>query len=53
MKDIQAQLGHSSIRITMDIYTHINEDEKRRVGNWLESGVDELLNNEKAAHKTV
>ena len=43
LKDIQAQLGHSSIHITMDIYTHIDEDEKQEVSNWLESGINEIL----------
>ena len=37
LKDIQAQLGHSSIQITMDIYTHIDEEQNQKVSGWLES----------------
>lgn len=43
LKDIQTQLGHSSIQITMDIYTHIDEEEKAKVSSWLATGVDALL----------
>lgn len=34
LKDIQAQLGHSSIRITMDTYTHVSDD-GRAITDWL------------------
>lgn len=54
MKDIQEQLGHSTIQVTMDIYTHIDEERKKQVSNWLEDGVDKLLNiSQTATHKTV
>lgn len=43
LKDIQAQLGHSSIQITMDIYTHIDEEQRREISSWLESGVGKLI----------
>lgn len=35
LKDIQAQLGHSNIQITMDYYTHIDEEDKNEVSCWL------------------
>ncbi|MGO5130497.1 tyrosine-type recombinase/integrase [Mitsuokella jalaludinii] len=43
LKDIQTQLGHSSIQITMDTYTHMDEDANEVVSKWLESGIDDLL----------
>ena len=43
LKDIQAQLGHSSIQITMDIYTHIDEEQNQKVSGWLAGGVNDLL----------
>ncbi len=52
LKDIQTQLGHSSIKITMDIYTHMDLTAKTKVGNWLEGGVNQLLTHEpQKAHK--
>lgn len=42
LKDIQAQLGHSSIRITMDTYTHVAAD-CRAVSDWLTDDLQELL----------
>ena len=45
LKDIQAQLGHASIKITMDIYTHLDEESQQtKVGQWLEKDISELLN---------
>lgn len=35
MKEISEWLGHSSINITMDIYSHINIEHKRELGNSL------------------
>lgn len=35
MKEISEWLGHSSINITMDIYSHINMEHKRELGNSL------------------
>ena len=44
LKDIQTQLGHSSIKITMDIYTHLDDKaQQEKVGNWLEDGLTNLL----------
>ena len=52
LKDIQSQLGHSSIKITMDIYTHMDLVAKTKVSNWLEGGVNELLTSQPVkAHK--
>ena len=46
LKDIQAQLGHSSIQVTMDIYTHIDEEQNAKVSGWLAGGVNNLLGGE-------
>lgn len=43
MKDIQEQLGHSTIQITMDIYTHLEEDEKNAVRSWVAGGLKDVL----------
>ena len=44
LKDIQAQLGHASIKITMDIYTHLDEEtQQNKVGQWLEENLTSLL----------
>lgn len=46
LKDIQAQLGHASIKITMDIYTHLDEEtQQNKVGQWLEENLTNLLDN--------
>ncbi len=42
-KDIQEQLGHSTIQITMDIYTHINEEKKAAVSNWLQDDMENIV----------
>ncbi|SDP18315.1 site-specific integrase [Selenomonas ruminantium] len=46
LKDIQSQLGHSSIKITTDIYTHMDLVAKTKVSNWLEGGVNDLLSSQ-------
>jgi integrase len=43
LKDIQAQLGHSSIQVTMDIYPPIDEEQNAKVSGWLAGGVNDLL----------
>lgn len=43
MKDIQEQPGHSTIQITMDIYTHLEEDEKNAVRSWVAGGLKDVL----------
>ena len=48
LKDIQTQLGHSTIRVTMDLYTHINDNEKDQVKNWLQEGIGKLLTSTQA-----
>ena len=45
MKDIQAQLGHSAIQVTMDIYTHIDDADKNEVSCWLADDMAGLLKN--------
>ncbi|WP_294523517.1 site-specific integrase [uncultured Anaerovibrio sp.] len=35
-KDIQNQLGHSNIQITLDTYTHMEEKDLQKVGNWVD-----------------
>ncbi len=53
LKDIQTQLGHSSIQITMDIYTHIDEQQNAKVSGWLESGVNDLLNGKQTLEHNI
>ncbi|WP_074515444.1 site-specific integrase [Selenomonas sp. WCT3] len=44
LKDIQNQLGHASIKITMDIYTHIDEEaQQTKVSQWLEEDISNLM----------
>lgn len=43
-KDIQHQLGHSTIKITMDIYTHMQEEDLSRVKSWVDDRYAELSN---------
>ena len=42
-KDIQEQLGHSTIQITMDIYTHINDENKTAVSDWLQDDMENIV----------
>ncbi|MBQ7498795.1 MAG: tyrosine-type recombinase/integrase [Selenomonas sp.] len=43
LKDVQSQLGHSTIQITMDLYTHIDDAQKEAVKGWLQNGLSTLL----------
>lgn len=43
LKDIQEQLGHSTINVTMDIYTHLNEDSKAAVGRWMQEDMGNVI----------
>ena len=43
MKDIQAQLGHSNIQTTLNIYTHIDEENNRIISDWLDERSGQLL----------
>lgn len=40
MKDIQSQLGHESIKITMDTYTHTGEKTRQKVSQWAEMRIN-------------
>ena len=42
-KDIQEQLGHSTIQIPMDIYTHINDENKTAVSDWLQDDMENIV----------
>ncbi|SDP79690.1 Phage integrase family protein [Selenomonas ruminantium] len=42
-KDIQEQLGHSNIQITMDIYNHIDEEAKAAVSHWLDGDAGNIV----------
>ena len=46
-KDAQFQLGHSTIPTTLNIYTHLDRDDKNAIGNWLQEGVSNLLTGKK------
>lgn len=50
-KDIQAQLGHSTIQVTMDIYTHIDDQQKAAVSSWLENDATNLFDTPDPAPK--
>ena len=39
MKLSQAQLGHANLQITADVYTHVDEGQKRKAAEALERGV--------------
>jgi integrase len=39
MKLSQAQLGHPNVQITADVYTHVDEGQKRKVAEALERGI--------------
>lgn len=40
MKDIQSQMGHESIKITMDTYTHTGEKTRQKVSRWAEMRIN-------------
>ena len=42
-KDIQNQLGHSNIQITLDTYTHMEEKDIEKVGNWVDGRYDKIV----------
>lgn len=42
-KEIQAQLGHSSVRVTLDIYTHLMEDAKEGTARAVERAYKGLI----------
>ena len=48
-KDAQFQLGHSTIQTTLNIYTHLDRDDKNAIGNWLQEGVSTLLTGQEHA----
>lgn len=48
LKDVQAQLGHSTIQITMDLYTHIDDIQKEQVKDWLQDGMADLLSQKRS-----
>ena len=39
MKLSQAQLGHANVQITADVYTHVDEDQRRKAAEALERGI--------------
>lgn len=50
-KDIQAQLRRSTIQVTMDIYTHIDDQQKAAVSSWLENDATNLFDTPDPAPK--
>ena len=50
-KDAQFQLGHSTIQTTLNIYTHLDKDDKCAIGNWLQDGISSLLGTEIASNR--
>ena len=46
-KYTQFQLGHSTIQTTLNIYTHLDRDDKNAIGDWLQEGVSNLLTGKK------
>lgn len=42
-KDIQNQLGHSNIQITLDTYTHIEKKDLQKVGNWVDERYTDIV----------
>lgn len=46
-KDIQNQLGHSNIQITLDTYTHMEEKDIEKVGEWMDNRFEKIVNSGK------
>ncbi|WP_276840221.1 tyrosine-type recombinase/integrase [Anaerovibrio lipolyticus] len=44
VKDIQHQLGHSNIQITLDTYTHIEEVEQQKIANFVGDRLAKVVN---------
>ncbi|WP_027407174.1 tyrosine recombinase XerC [Anaerovibrio sp. RM50] len=42
IKDIQSQLGHSNVQITLDTYTHMKKEDNEKVENWVEERSNKL-----------
>ena len=43
-KTVQSYLGHASLKMTMDLYTHVLDDKKKEEMNKFESLMDKLSN---------
>ena len=43
IKDIQSQLGHSNIQITLDTYTHMQEEDEAAVDKFLDERFDDII----------
>lgn len=44
-KTVQAYLGHASIKMTMDLYTHVMDDQKQSEMEKLEQTMDQVFDN--------
>jgi integrase len=42
MKQSQAQLGHANVQITADVYTHVDEAQRRKAAEALERAFSEI-----------
>ena len=42
-KDIQSQLGHSNIQITLDTYTHMQEEDMNAIDDFLDERFDDII----------
>ncbi|WP_027397917.1 tyrosine-type recombinase/integrase [Anaerovibrio lipolyticus] len=42
-KDIQSQLGHSNIQITLDTYTHMQEEDVAAIDQFLDERFDDII----------
>ena len=41
-KEIQTRLGHSKISMTMDIYSHLSKDNKKKATSFYEKAIENL-----------